>query len=99
MASFARAPTRTAPNSGFCRPTALRSARACICASIPLARDSIPQTEPDRLPAAPRSDRQPFDGVALLVAPAVLILCALFLYPFAYGLWLSFAPAAGGALA
>ena len=51
------------------------------------------------MPAAPRSDRQPFDGVALLVAPAVLILCALFLYPFAYGLWLSFAPAAGGALA
>jgi putative spermidine/putrescine transport system permease protein len=49
--------------------------------------------------AAARSDRAGFDGVALLAAPAVLILCALFLYPFAYGLWLSFAPKAGGALA
>ena len=50
---------------------------------------------PTAVPAAPRSDRQSFDGVALLVAPAVLILCALFVYPFAYGLWLSFAAACG----
>jgi putative spermidine/putrescine transport system permease protein len=54
--------------------------------------------EPDRLASA-SSTRAPFDRVVLLAAPAVLILCALFLYPFAYGLWLSFAPAAGGALA
>ena len=36
---------------------------------------------------------------AALATPAVLILLALFVYPFAYGLWLSFNPKEGGALA
>ena len=40
-----------------------------------------------------------WDGVVLLVVPAVLVLLALFVYPFAYGLVLSFNPKAGGALA
>jgi putative spermidine/putrescine transport system permease protein len=39
------------------------------------------------------------DGVTLLVLPAVFFVLALFIYPFAYGLFLSFAPKEGGALA
>lgn len=35
------------------------------------------------------------DGVTLLVLPAVATLLALFVYPFAYGLWLSFSPKDG----
>lgn len=40
------------------------------------------------------ADRAPW-----LVAPAALFMLALFIYPFAYGLWLSFSPAEGGMLA
>lgn len=36
------------------------------------------------------------DGVTLLVLPCVLLAFALFVYPFFYGLWLSFHPKAGG---
>ncbi|MBS0638848.1 MAG: sugar ABC transporter permease [Proteobacteria bacterium] len=39
------------------------------------------------------------DGVTLLVVPAVLFILALFIYPFLYGLLLSFEPKEGGALA
>jgi putative spermidine/putrescine transport system permease protein len=39
------------------------------------------------------------DGVTLLVLPAVLLVLALFVYPFLYGLVLSFAPKEGGRLA
>jgi putative spermidine/putrescine transport system permease protein len=39
------------------------------------------------------------DGVTLLVLPAVFFVLALFIYPFLYGLWLSFHPKAGGTLA
>jgi putative spermidine/putrescine transport system permease protein len=39
------------------------------------------------------------DGVTLLVLPAALFLIALFVYPFLYGLVLSFRPKEGGALA
>jgi len=35
------------------------------------------------------------DGTTLLIAPALLFLLAVFVYPFLYGLWLSFAPKAG----
>ena len=38
------------------------------------------------------------DRAALLVAPAVAVMVLLFVYPFAYGLVLSFRPASGGAL-
>jgi putative spermidine/putrescine transport system permease protein len=37
------------------------------------------------------------DGLALLVVPAALFLVLLFVYPFLYGLWLSFRPTEGGA--
>ncbi|MFZ1965348.1 MAG: sugar ABC transporter permease [Roseiarcus sp.] len=39
------------------------------------------------------------DSVTLLALPAVTLLFALFVYPFGYGLWLSFTPKDGGALA
>ena len=46
-----------------------------------------------RVKAAPR-----IDTLALLVLPAALFLVALFVYPFLYGLWLSFRPADGSLL-
>ena len=39
------------------------------------------------------------DGVTLLVLPGVLFVLALFIYPFLYGLFLSFTPKKGNALA
>jgi putative spermidine/putrescine transport system permease protein len=38
------------------------------------------------------------DGVTLLILPAAIFLLAVFIYPFFYGLALSFSPAAGGLL-
>ena len=35
------------------------------------------------------------DGTLLLVGPAVIFLVLFFIYPFAYGFWLSFNPAEG----
>ena len=39
------------------------------------------------------------DGVTLLVIPGLVFVLALFIYPFLYGLFLSFTPKQGGALA
>jgi putative spermidine/putrescine transport system permease protein len=39
------------------------------------------------------------DGVTLLALPPVVFMLALFVYPFAYGLWLSLTPKAGGMFA
>jgi putative spermidine/putrescine transport system permease protein len=36
------------------------------------------------------------DGTTLLILPALVFLLAIFVYPFLYGLWLSFSPKAGG---
>jgi len=43
--------------------------------------------------------RAPFDRVLLLVVPATLFMLLLFIYPFIYGLVLSFEPKEGGWLA
>jgi len=43
--------------------------------------------------------RAPFDRTLLLVVPAAAFMLILFVYPFLYGLWLSFNPKEGGALA
>ena len=43
--------------------------------------------------------RRGIDGVTLLAAPAVLFILLLFIYPFLYGLVLSFAPKVGGMFA
>ncbi|MEO8758623.1 MAG: sugar ABC transporter permease [Devosia sp.] len=36
-----------------------------------------------------------FDGTTLLILPALVFLLAIFIYPFLYGLWLSFSPKTG----
>jgi putative spermidine/putrescine transport system permease protein len=43
--------------------------------------------------------RRGFDGVTLLLLPAALFIIGLFVYPFLYGLVLSFHPKEGGAMA
>jgi putative spermidine/putrescine transport system permease protein len=42
--------------------------------------------------------RAPFDRALLLVVPAALFMLLVFIYPFVYGLVLSFEPPKGGAL-
>jgi len=49
--------------------------------------------------AAQADGRAPFDRTLLLVVPAAAFMLILFVYPFLYGLWLSFQPKEGGALA
>jgi putative spermidine/putrescine transport system permease protein len=66
--------------------------------SATAARD-LPAPRP-----APGSVRQGLsargvDGLTLLVLPAALFLLLLFVYPFLYGLWISFQPKQGGLLA
>jgi len=51
------------------------------------------------IPFKQRLAARGLDGLTLLVLPAVIFLLALFIYPFFYGLFLSFNPKAGGALA
>ncbi len=56
----------------------------------------------DTAPSIPLGQRlaaRGLDGLTLLVVPAVLFLLALFIYPFFYGLFLSFNPKAGGTFA
>ena len=48
------------------------------------------------IPLSQRLAARGLDGLTLLVLPAVLFLLSLFIYPFLYGLWLSFQPKAGG---
>jgi len=52
-----------------------------------------------RVPLRVRLKQRGLDGVTLLVLPGVLVVLALFVYPFLYGLFLSFAPKEGGWLA
>ena len=61
-----------------------------------------PSSSIDSGPAIPLSQRlaaRGMDGLTLLVVPAVLFLLLLFIYPFFYGLFLSFNPKVGGTLA
>jgi putative spermidine/putrescine transport system permease protein len=53
----------------------------------------------DHIPLKQRLAARGIDGLTLLVLPAVFFLLALFIYPFLYGLFLSFNPKAGGTLA
>ena len=53
----------------------------------------------ERVPLRLRLARHGIDEVTLLVVPSVLFVLALFIYPFLYGLALSFAPKEGGWLA
>ena len=49
--------------------------------------------------ASDRAPRAPFDRTLLLVVPAAAFMLLLFVYPFLYGLLLSFRPKEGGILA
>lgn len=53
----------------------------------------------DDVPLSVRLSQRGLDGVTLLALPAVLFVLALFVYPFLYGLVISFRPKAGGLLA
>jgi len=48
------------------------------------------------VPRSGISPRPPFDPAVMLVAPAAALMVMFFVYPFAYGLLLSFQPAQGG---
>jgi putative spermidine/putrescine transport system permease protein len=54
---------------------------------------------PDTIPFQQRLAARGLDGLTLLVLPAVFFLLALFIYPFMYGLFLSFTPKSGPILA
>ena len=56
-------------------------------------------TDTSSIPLKQRLAARGLDGLTLLVVPAILFLLALFIYPFLYGLVLSFEPKAGGVLA
>lgn len=60
---------------------------------------SHPVSYDERLSLRQRLALRGFDGVTLLILPAVIFLLAVFIYPFAYGLILSFTPKEGGWLA
>jgi putative spermidine/putrescine transport system permease protein len=57
------------------------------------------EAAPERPPLRVRLALRDMDGVTLLALPAILFVVALFVYPFLYGLALSFEPKAGGWLA
>lgn len=50
----------------------------------------------DRPALSQRLAARGLDGLTLLALPAALLVLALFVYPFLYGLWLSFTPKDGG---
>jgi putative spermidine/putrescine transport system permease protein len=54
-------------------------------------------SERERVTLRRRLALRGLDGTTLLALPAVLFLLAIFVYPFLYGLWLSFSPKDGGA--
>ena len=54
-----------------------------------------PNSFDDRMSLRQRLALRGIDGVTLLVLPAVLFLLLVFIYPFIYGLILSFTPVEG----
>jgi putative spermidine/putrescine transport system permease protein len=60
---------------------------------------SATTARPTTLPFSQRLAARGIDGLTLLVVPAALFLILTFVYPFLYGLNLSFHPKAGGTLA
>jgi len=56
-------------------------------------------TDISSIPLKQRLAARGLDGLTLLVVPAILFLLALFIYPFLYGLVLSFEPKQGGMFA
>src|SRR5438552_4857936 len=56
-------------------------------------------TTAEPIPLRLRLAERGLDGITLLAAPAALFVILLFVYPFLYGLYLSFTPKEGSALA
>ncbi|KFC65807.1 putative ABC transporter (Permease protein) [Bosea sp. LC85] len=67
--------------------------------SLPRARNATAPVAPEAVPLRQRLKAQGYDGITLLALPAAGFLVLLFVYPFLYGLFLSFKPKAGGLLA
>ena len=63
------------------------------------ATAATPAAATEQIPLRQRLAARGLDGLTLLVIPAVVFVFALFVYPFLYGLWLSFHPKEGTALA
>jgi putative spermidine/putrescine transport system permease protein len=60
-----------------------------------LAAERTERSGREAVPLSQRLAARGLDRLTLLVLPAVLFLLSLFIYPFLYGLWLSFQPKAG----
>jgi putative spermidine/putrescine transport system permease protein len=66
---------------------------------VALAGVEVPPDVSEQPGALQRLAARGIDSVTLLAAPAALFVIGLFIYPFLYGLWLSFQPKAPGASA
>jgi putative spermidine/putrescine transport system permease protein len=64
--------------------------------ALGLSPAEMPGPTRERIPLPQRLAARGLDTLTLLVAPALLFMVTLFIYPFLYGLWLSFQPKAGG---
>jgi putative spermidine/putrescine transport system permease protein len=64
--------------------------------STTTADTAAPPRSAHHVPLRVRLAQRGIDGTTLLVVPAMLVVIALFVYPFLYGLVLSFEPAKGG---
>src|SRR5882724_612855 len=75
-------------------------ATRCACRCRSSARSCIRSADPTRIvtmsAATDSTYRVPFDRALLLVVPAAAFMLLLFVYPFIYGLLLSFNPKEGG---
>ncbi len=70
--------------------------------SAQISTSRAPDQAAPHSPAIPLGQRlkaKGIDGLTLLLVPAALFIVGLFVYPFLYGLWLSFHPKVGDALA
>ena len=67
--------------------------------SVPLDQVAAAAGIEERVRFRTRLAARGLDGTTLFVLPALLAIVALFVYPFLYGLALSFRPKVGGALA
>lgn len=66
--------------------------------SVPLDGVAAAAGMEEAVPLRVRLAARGLDGTTLLVLPALLAIVALFVYPFLYGLWLSFRPKDGSLL-
>jgi putative spermidine/putrescine transport system permease protein len=68
-------------------------------ASDRIGAEMLPSPAGERVPLTMRLARRGLDTTTLLVLPALFFIVALFVYPAAYGFWISFTPLHGGMFA